>query len=39
MNAGKEIDMEALFETIDRRRRPEDVAQMILETLGDSLTP
>jgi hypothetical protein len=30
--------MEALFETIARRRRPEDVAQMILETLGDSLT-
>jgi hypothetical protein len=34
----KEIDMEALFETIDRRRRPEDVAQMIMETLSDSLT-
>ena len=33
------MDMEALFETINRRRRPEDVAQMILETLGDALTP
>ena len=30
--------MEALFETINRRRRPEDVAQMIMEALGDSLT-
>jgi hypothetical protein len=30
--------MEALFETISRRLRPEDVAQMIMETLGDSLT-
>ena len=30
--------MEALFETISRRRRPEDVAQMFLETLGDALT-
>jgi hypothetical protein len=29
--------MEALFETISRRRRPEDVAQMIQETLDDSL--
>src|SRR5215510_13552239 len=32
------MDMEALFETISRRRRPEDVAQMVLETLDDSLT-
>jgi hypothetical protein len=31
--------METLFETISRRRRPEDVAQMIMETLGDALTP
>ncbi len=30
--------MEALFRTISQRRRPEDVAQMILETLGDELT-
>src|SRR5215470_5225211 len=29
--------MEALFRTISQRRRPEDVAQMILETLGDAL--
>jgi hypothetical protein len=31
--------MRALYETLDRRRRPEDVAQMILETLGDALAP
>src|SRR5262245_21254062 len=30
--------MEALFRTISQRRRPEDVAQMILETLGDAVT-
>src|SRR5262245_49256548 len=30
--------MEALFLTISRRRRPEDVAQMILEILDDELT-
>lgn len=29
--------MESLFKTLDQRRRPEDVAQMILETLGDFL--
>jgi hypothetical protein len=33
------MDMEALFETIGWRRRTEDVAQMIPETLDDSLTP
>ena len=31
--------MEALFETLNQRRRPEDVAQMILEALGDALSP
>lgn len=31
--------MQSLFETLDRRRRPEDVAEMILELLGDALTP
>jgi hypothetical protein len=31
--------MRSLFETLSRRRRPEDVAQMILELLGDALTP
>src|SRR5262249_56153726 len=30
--------MGALFRTISQRRRPEDVAQMILEILGDALT-
>jgi len=30
--------MEALYGTINQRRRPEDVAQMILDTLDDSLT-
>lgn len=29
--------MKSLFQTLNQRRRPEDVAQMILETLGDSL--
>lgn len=31
--------MKSLFETLNQRRRPEDVAQMILETLGDALYP
>ena len=30
--------MQSLFETLERRRRPEDVAEMILELLGDGLT-
>jgi hypothetical protein len=29
--------MRSLFETLNQRRRPEDVAQIILETLGDTL--
>lgn len=28
----------ALYETLNQRRRPEDVAEIILETLGDALT-
>jgi hypothetical protein len=31
--------MEALYRTIHQRRRPEDVAQMILEMLDDALIP
>jgi hypothetical protein len=30
--------MKALFETLNQRRRPEDVAQMILEIMGDALS-
>src|SRR5262245_50975655 len=38
MSKREEVCMEPLFRTISQRRRPEDVAQMIIETLGDSLT-
>lgn len=31
--------MDALFETISQRRRPEDVAQMILDLIGGELAP
>lgn len=34
----KDYHMRSLYETLDRRRRPEDVAQLVLETLGDTLT-